>query len=290
MHPQTFDLLRMETSFRQLQLFEPPNPLIIGVDHNLDPYFKSRRSFCLFPRLPAELQLMIWAAAADDRQIVRIKPCAEDGSGEEGFRGDYIMPVVLHVCRDSRKEALKKYTVIFKGILRNPIYFNYQQDYVSLVGSSTCEHFEILSGEDHVISEEIQKVENVFSMIAGWGSGESEEDVLTEILAIWDGIKRVVIAERSPTWWGTFKEIWSDKEVKRLSYDAKADRIRQGIATPGSPEVRIVKFDDILEAVEQGEQRSMSSANATLSFFDSIFEVGSTYNTKKLSKKALESA
>ncbi|KAF5869731.1 uncharacterized protein Bfra_010931 [Botrytis fragariae] len=290
MHPQTFDLLRMETSLRNMQLFEPPNPLIIGVDHNLDPYFKARRSFCLFPRLPAELQLMIWAAAADDRQIVRVKPCAEDGSGEEGFRGDYIMPVVLHVCRDSRKEALKRYSVIFKGILRNPIYFNYQQDYVSLVGGSTCEHFEILSGEDDVISEEIQKVENVFSMNAGWGSGESEEDVLTEILGIWDGIKRVVIAERSPTWWGTYKEIWSDKEVKRLSYDAKADRIREGIATPGSPEVRIVKFDDILDAVERGEQRSMSSTTATLSFFDSVFEVESTYNTKKLSKKALESA
>ncbi|TGO12196.1 hypothetical protein BTUL_0093g00450 [Botrytis tulipae] len=289
MHPQTFDLLRMETSLRQLQLFEPPNPLIIGVDHNLDPYFKARRSFCLFPRLPAELQLMIWAAAADDRQIVRIKPCDEDGSEDEGFRGHYIMPVVLHICRDSRKEALKRYTVIFKGILRNPIYFNYQQDYVSLVGSSTCEHFETLAEEDYVISEEIKKVENVFSMSAGCGSGESEEDILTEILAIWDGVKCVVIAERSPTWWGTFKEIWSDKEVKRLSYSAKADRIREGTATPGSPEVRIVKFNDILDAMQRGEQRSMSSANATLSLFDTLFEVGSTYNTKKLSKKALES-
>lgn len=182
---------------------------------------------------------MIWAAAADDRQIVRIKPCAEDGSGEEGFRGDYTMPVALRVCRDSRKEALKRYTVIFKGILRNH------------------EHFQILSGEDHIISEEIQKVENVFSMIAGCGSGESEEDVLTEILGIWDGIKRLVIAERSPTWWGTFKEIWSDKEVKRLARDAKADRIREGTATPEFPQVRIVKFDDVLDAVARGEQQSM---------------------------------
>ncbi|KAM0315309.1 hypothetical protein ACHAO8_004076 [Botrytis cinerea] len=290
MHPQTFDLLRMETSLRKMQLFEPHDPVVIGVDHNLDPYFKSQHSFCLFPRFPPELQLMIWAAAADDRQIVRIKPCAEDGSGEEGFRGDYTMPVALHVCRDSRKEALKRYTVIFKGILRNPIYFNYQQDYLSLVGSSAHEHFQILSGEDHVISEEIQKVENVFSMIAGCGSGESEEDVLTEILGIWDGIKRLVIAERSPTWWGTFKEIWSDKEVKRLARDAKADRIREGTATPEFPQVRIVKFDDVLDAVARGEQQSMSSTNATLSFFDSIFEADSTYNIKKQSKKALESA
>ncbi|KAF7946353.1 hypothetical protein EAE96_009352 [Botrytis aclada] len=290
MHPQTFDLLRMETSLRKMQLFEPHDPLIIGVDHNLDPYFKAQRSFCLFTSLPAELQLMIWAAAADDRQIVRIKPWAEDGSGDEGFWGDYIMPVVLHVCRDSRKEALKRYTVIFKGILRNSIYFNYQRDYMSLVGSSTCEHFEILSQEVFVTPEDIKKVENVFSMSAGWGSGESEEDVLFEILGIWNGIKRVVIAERSPTWWGTFKEIWSDKEVKKLSYDAKADRIREGTASTGSPEVRIVKFDDMLEAVERGEQRSMSSTNATLSFFDSVFEFGSTYNTKKQSKKALESA
>lgn len=253
MHPQTFDILRMEASLRRMQLFEPYDPFVIGVDHGLDPYIKSQHSFCLFPKLPAELQLLVWAAAADERQIVRIKPCAKDGLGEEGFCADYKMPVVLHVCRDSRREALKRYTIIFENILRNPIYFNYQRDFVSLVGSSTCEHFEILSGEDNTISGEIQKVENVLAMVTGLGSGESEEDVLIKALGIWDGVKHLIIAERSPTWWGTFKEIWSDKEMKKFSKDAKANRTREMVAKPGLPQVRIVKFNDVLDAVIRGK-------------------------------------
>lgn len=249
MHPQTFEILRMEASLHRMQLFETYDPLIIGVDHNLNPYFKAKHAFCLFPKLPSELQVMVWAAAANTRQIVRIKPCAEDGSGAEGFRADYTMPVTLHVCRDSRYETLKSHSVIFGGILRNPIYFNYEQDFVSLVGSSTCEHFEILSGEDNSVSAEIQKIENVLSMVTGLGSGESEEDALLDMLAIWDGVKHLIIAERSPTWWGTSKEIWSDREMKNLTYQAKDNMARDGPVLMVIPEVRIVKFNDILDAV-----------------------------------------
>ncbi|KAJ8059803.1 hypothetical protein OCU04_011434 [Sclerotinia nivalis] len=286
MHPQIFEVLRLEASFGRMRI-NKNDTFIIGVDHDLNPYFKARRLFCLFPRLPPELKLMIWAAAADDRQIVRIKPRARDGTEDEGFRADYAMPVVLHVCRDSRREALKRYTVIFEGILRYPIYFNYQQDYVSLVGSSTCEHFEILSGEENTISEEIQKVENVLAMVTGLGSGDSEEDVLFDLLSIWDGVKRLIIAERSPTWWGTFKEIWSDREIKKLCKDAKANDTREWVAGPGFPQVRIVKFDDILGAVARGEKQSMDGTSALLSFFDSLFEASSTYNTKRQSKEAI---
>ncbi|ESZ92094.1 hypothetical protein SBOR_7509 [Sclerotinia borealis F-4128] len=266
MHPHTFGILRMEESLRRMQIFESFDPLTIGVDHNRNSWFKARHAFCLFPKLPPELQLMIWAAAADDRQIVRIKPCAEDGSGGEGFLADYTAP---------------KYTVIFEGILRNPIYFNYQQDFVSLVGSSTLEHFTVLSGEDNTISEEIQRIENVLLMVTGLGSGESEEDVLIDALAIWDGVKRLIIAERSPTWWGTFKEIWSDREVKKISDDAKAKHTRERLHTPGFPEVRIVKFGDVLNTVESNENQSSGSTYAMLRFFDFLFDADSTYNTKR---------
>ncbi|CAD6445183.1 095b59a0-0c03-48a1-95f8-4ab0b8fa3788 [Sclerotinia trifoliorum] len=288
MHPQTFEVLRLESSFGSLCINKINDPFIIGVDHNLNPNFKARSLFYLFPRLPTELKLMIWAEAADDRQIVRIKPRARDGTEHEGFRADYAMPVVLHVCRDSRREALKRYTVIFKGILRNPIYFNYQRDYVSLVGSTTCEHFEILSGEDSSICEEIQKIQNVLEMVTGLGSGDSEEDVLLYMLSIWNGVKRLIIAERSPTWWGTFKEIWSDKEVKKLCKDAKANDTREWVATPDFPQVRIVKFDDILSAVVKEEKQPMDGTSAMLSFFDSLFEASSTYNIKRRPKKGTE--
>ncbi|APA12310.1 predicted protein [Sclerotinia sclerotiorum 1980 UF-70] len=286
MHPQTSEALRLEAAFDSLRINKIDDPFIIGVDHNLSPYFKARSLFCLFSRLPPELKLMIWAAAANGRQIVRIKPRARDGTEGEGFRADYTMPVVLHVCRDSRREALKRYTVIFRGILRNPIYFNYQQNYIGLVGSSTCEHFEIRSGEDNAICKEIQKIENVLAMVTGLGSGESEEDVLVCMLSIWDGVKRLIIAESSPTWWGTFKEIWSDKEVKKLCKDAKANDIRERVATPDIPQVRIVKFDDILSAVVKEEKQSMDGTTAMLYFFDSLFEASSTYNIKRQSKKA----
>ncbi|KAB8301019.1 hypothetical protein EYC80_002942 [Monilinia laxa] len=260
MHPQTFDILHIEENLGRMQFFKTYDPFIVGVDHNLKPDLKARHAFCLFPKLQPELQLMIWATAADGRQIVRIKPCSGDWSGEEGFLADYTMPVVLHVCKDSRNEALKKYAVIFGGILRNPIYFNYHRDFVTLVGTSTYDHFEILSQEDNSVSEEIQKIENVLSMAAGLGSGKSEEDVLLEELAIWDGIKHVVIAERSATWWGTFKEIWSDREMKRLTHGAKANHTRverQTFIIPSIPEVRIVKFDDVIHAVEEGKDKSL---------------------------------
>ncbi|RAL65331.1 hypothetical protein DID88_000899 [Monilinia fructigena] len=260
MHPQTFDIFHIEQNLGRMQFFKTHDPFIVGVDHNLEPDLKERHAFRLFPKLSPELRLMIWATAADDRQIVRIKPCSEDWSGEEGFLADYTMPVVLHVCQDSRNEALKKYAVIFGGILRNPIYFNYHRDFVTLVGTSTYDHFEILSQEDNSVSEEIQKVENVLSMAAGLGSGKSEEGVLLEELAIWDGIRHVVIAERSATWWGTFKEIWSDREMQRLTHDAKANHTRverQTFIIPSIPEVRIVKFDDIIHAVEEDKYKSL---------------------------------
>ncbi|KAI9642815.1 hypothetical protein NHQ30_008548 [Ciborinia camelliae] len=262
MHPQTFDILRMETSLSRMQLFETYDPFVIGVDHNLNPFLKESHAFCLFPKLPPELQLMIWATAADDRQIVRIKACAEDGSGEGGFWADYTMPVILHVCQDSRKEALKRYTLSFEGILRNPIYFNYQRDFLNLVGDSTCEHFEILSGEDNTVSGDIQKVENVLQMSLGLGSGVSEEEILVGSLGIWDGIKRLVIAERVPTWWGTTKEIWSDREIKKFSRQAKANHNREGLIKPGFPEVRIVKLDDVFDAVSDGEHKSFTAPMA----------------------------
>ncbi|QSZ31752.1 hypothetical protein DSL72_001320 [Monilinia vaccinii-corymbosi] len=293
MHPQTFDILHMEESLCQLQLFESDDPLIAGFDHHLNPYFKANHAFSLFPRLPPELRLMIWAAAADERQIVRIIPCSEDGSGEEGFQADYTMPVILQVCRDSRNEALKKYAVIFGGILRDPIYFNYQRDFICLVGTSTYEHFEVLSQEDNFVSGEIQKIENVLSMAAGLGSGKSEEDVLLEELATWDGIKNIIIVERSATWWSTFKEIWSDKEMKALTRDAKANHTRverQSFITPSIPEVRIVKFDDVLDAIEEGERKSLDSSYAMLRFFDSLFDTRSTYNIKRSPRKPIDSA
>lgn len=260
MHPQAFDIARIEANLRRTHLFETFDPVIIGLDHNLDPYHQEKHAFGLFPELPRELQFMIWAAAADERQIVRIRSWLEEDTGTERFFGDYTMPVVLHVCHDSREEALKRYSVIFTGILRDPIYFNYQRDFLSLVGLSAYEHFQILSQEDWIISAEILQIENVLSVVNGLGSGESEEDVLLKELAIWGQVKRIIIAERLPTWCGTFKEIWSDSSMEslvRATNDNNTSPYREDLVPSKHPQVRIVKFNDVLNAVAKNERQSL---------------------------------
>jgi hypothetical protein len=76
------------------------------------------RDFHLFPKLPAELRLMIWAAALPGPRLVDVKFHFTD----EGSRfGSLPMrctsrtppPAILGVCSESREEALKKYSLCF---------------------------------------------------------------------------------------------------------------------------------------------------------------------------------
>ena len=94
------------------------------------------RRFTLFPTLPFELRLRIWSFVAPGPRTVSIKYNArffrELGQGNPaaaGWRSPDPVPIILHICRESRAEALKLYRLAFGSYLRSgTIYFDFSKD------------------------------------------------------------------------------------------------------------------------------------------------------------------
>ncbi|KAI0123857.1 hypothetical protein BJ170DRAFT_98963 [Xylariales sp. AK1849] len=95
--------------------------------------------FHLFPRLPTELRLRIWSCSLPDSRIVSIHCDAKPSPGpsapfearthECSFTSSAVIPASLHVCRESRSEALREYQLSF-GTLHQPgkVFFNDSTD------------------------------------------------------------------------------------------------------------------------------------------------------------------
>ncbi|KAI0887337.1 uncharacterized protein GGS22DRAFT_198674 [Annulohypoxylon maeteangense] len=78
--------------------------------------------FHLFTRLPIELRSKIWACNLPGPRIVEIKCSAEPARTSQLRQGDRRavvctstspIPINLHICRESRWEALKRYRLLF---------------------------------------------------------------------------------------------------------------------------------------------------------------------------------
>ncbi|KAI1212914.1 uncharacterized protein F4807DRAFT_471479 [Annulohypoxylon truncatum] len=78
--------------------------------------------FHLFAKLPIELRFKIWAYNLPGPRIVEIKCSTESAQTSQPQQGDRRpvvctstspIPTNLHVCRESRNEALKKYRLLF---------------------------------------------------------------------------------------------------------------------------------------------------------------------------------
>ena len=87
--------------------------------------------FTVFPNLAVELRLKIWRSSFPGPRNVGVKIRIKDS----GFGGWIVRentpppPVALHVCHESREEALKYYILSFGTTVYPPtIYFNYQID------------------------------------------------------------------------------------------------------------------------------------------------------------------
>ncbi|KUI64074.1 hypothetical protein VM1G_10856 [Cytospora mali] len=101
------------------------------------------KTFHLFSRLPAELRWKIWAFNLPGPRIVSIKcgpeslsslPGLDSGgrlspSSSSGCTSPAAIPTNLHVCHESRREALRQYRSSF-GIARQPgqVFFAPDQD------------------------------------------------------------------------------------------------------------------------------------------------------------------
>ncbi|KAL7934487.1 hypothetical protein V8C35DRAFT_29486 [Trichoderma chlorosporum] len=94
-------------------------------------------SFCSFAKLPAELRLKIWALSRPSPRLVSIQ-CGSDISpiskpsprnSNAGCTSPTPTPASLHICAESRAEALKTYRPSF-GFFRGPgqVFFNFDVD------------------------------------------------------------------------------------------------------------------------------------------------------------------
>ena len=90
-------------------------------------------TFLLFPKLPIELRLKIIRYSLPRPRLVHLRFKKGDVSYENGAISPMIseaeFPVMLHVCRESRQEALKSYQLQF-GLGSNPptVYFDFAID------------------------------------------------------------------------------------------------------------------------------------------------------------------
>jgi hypothetical protein len=98
-------------------------------------------SFPLFQALPTELRLKIWTIVLSTPRTITIaceKPPFTRGRirAAQGFKSNLPTPTLLHVCRESRAEALNIYKSHFKTSrsndtyisARNSIYVSFAQD------------------------------------------------------------------------------------------------------------------------------------------------------------------
>ncbi|RDL37337.1 uncharacterized protein BP5553_04770 [Venustampulla echinocandica] len=96
--------------------------------------------FSYFPKLPAELRLMIWKFARPEGRIIRIKPRSKrhlrlKHTSPLEMRALYStakVPAMLHACLESRVVAQKWYKLSFGTTLYGEpqTYFDYEQDEV----------------------------------------------------------------------------------------------------------------------------------------------------------------
>lgn len=139
----------------QPKAFNPP-----WIDYFTSPcpyYVNQYTMFTLFPNLPKELQLLIWSVVKSAPQVIHVTvskkwetASAQELSGptepDPWFRIDnYKPPELLHVCHDSRMQALKSYLPAFPTQLARPIYMNFKRDRLHFTSHYTARCFYALT-------------------------------------------------------------------------------------------------------------------------------------------------
>lgn len=102
-------------------------------------------TFPAFPKLPQELQLLIWEACLPPPPrvvaITAIRHKLPSGRNCFRFRAAADAPVALHICRDSRKLALKSYEIAYSYQLGgHGVYFSFTKNAILLESSPENPH------------------------------------------------------------------------------------------------------------------------------------------------------
>ncbi|KAK6581999.1 hypothetical protein PZA11_005696 [Diplocarpon coronariae] len=135
-----------------------------------------------FPRLPIELQLIIWDHVEIEPSIITVNPFKELFEDEKShhpaepfFACSYRVPAIFHACHNSRQIALKSHPLLFGGgsisrpVFGSPMPFNTDKDVLLFHDSAVLSPFVLSSfqaGFDsiHHLAISISSVDTITSL------------------------------------------------------------------------------------------------------------------------------
>lgn len=116
-----------------------------------------------FPRLPDELQLMVWQyALPTEGRVIKILTVPDDvpkrRQGEKKNRpiATWFIPAMLHACHLSRLVAFTVYSPQFINILAHPVYFNFEKEILFFDTDKAIKDFQITSIHKNLVAATLQ--------------------------------------------------------------------------------------------------------------------------------------
>ncbi|CZT05479.1 uncharacterized protein RAG0_11548 [Rhynchosporium agropyri] len=187
-HPALDRCTALFTSLEANSSFSGPDP--------------ASKQFAFFPKLPAELRLMIWELALPGERIVRIQEFVESSPHDRILQAYQCIgskarvPTLLHVCHESRTLALKHYTIILKNRLLKPTYFNPDLD--TLLFASLSDLFKFAQPDDlyqsHVVIGWSKSIPfNIWNQFTPWE--EIERSVTLDVIAGFKNLDTLLVED-----------------------------------------------------------------------------------------------
>jgi len=174
----------------------------------------STPAFHRFRDLPNELRSFIWQLACRGPRLVQLrrKRCSEDGSPTVTSRAP--IPTVLHVCQESRAEALRRYTLSFgrwtgKQLYKPRVYFDFKQDKITFEGQERrditfCQLFGFIA------REELEKIHSVVIH-------ERHIESFASLLCHFRSVKVVIVRGDLDLEWSILRHVLVPTVVEKLA-------------------------------------------------------------------------
>ncbi|TAQ86192.1 hypothetical protein B7494_g5482 [Chlorociboria aeruginascens] len=161
--------------------------------------FEPAHEFTLFSKLPVELRHKIWKEAlpASPRVVKVLKlhgsqyMVGKDGKGvfKCKLKVACTIPVVLHVCQESRREALRVYTLAFsKNLDGRPVYFDFSRDELFLKDWHTVHAFDLGDWATGELTQQLR-----FLIIGGLRDARMGDFVADESLSNLWALEQVIL-------------------------------------------------------------------------------------------------
>ncbi|KAL2072644.1 hypothetical protein VTL71DRAFT_11987 [Oculimacula yallundae] len=176
-------------------------------------------TFTLFPQLPFELRLKIWQCIATGPRTVTITYGSQATrykgrtiSRFDGWRTPEKVPVILHICLESRAEALKSYQLAFGSHFHAAkIYFNFSTDILRFGNGPETDY--LLRVPDWIRAGPADYRLDLF-LGGGYHGGDDSEKVKYMVLDLDNEVYG-----RKYLFWSEVKEFTALKELTVLAWE-----------------------------------------------------------------------